>query len=50
MTGTAHRRRAALVGRGVEVGEVQDLGGVLYASFDDLDGNGWALQRLPTET
>jgi hypothetical protein len=27
--------RAGLVERGVEVGEVQNLGGVLYASFND---------------
>jgi catechol 2,3-dioxygenase-like lactoylglutathione lyase family enzyme len=40
--------RAELVGRGVEVGEVQDLGGVLYASFKDPDGNGWLLQQLPS--
>jgi predicted enzyme related to lactoylglutathione lyase len=39
--------RMELVERGVEVGEVQDLGGVLYASFSDPDGNGWALQQLP---
>jgi catechol 2,3-dioxygenase-like lactoylglutathione lyase family enzyme len=39
--------RTELVERGVEVGEVQDLGGVLYASFSDPDGNGWALQQLP---
>jgi catechol 2,3-dioxygenase-like lactoylglutathione lyase family enzyme len=39
--------RAELVERGVEVGEVQNLGGVLYASFNDPDGNGWALQQLP---
>jgi catechol 2,3-dioxygenase-like lactoylglutathione lyase family enzyme len=39
--------RAELVEQGVEVGDVQDLGGVLYASFSDPDGNGWALQQLP---
>jgi catechol 2,3-dioxygenase-like lactoylglutathione lyase family enzyme len=39
--------RAELVERGVEVGEVQDLGGVLYAPFNDPDGNGWTLQQLP---
>lgn len=39
--------RVELASRGVEVGEVQDLGGVLYASFSDPDGNGWALQQLP---
>jgi predicted lactoylglutathione lyase len=39
--------RAELVYRGVNVGEVQDLGGMLYASFSDPDGNGWTLQQLP---
>jgi predicted enzyme related to lactoylglutathione lyase len=39
--------RAELVARGVEMGEVQDLGGVLYAPFSDPDGNGWTLQQLP---
>jgi catechol 2,3-dioxygenase-like lactoylglutathione lyase family enzyme len=39
--------RAGLSERGVEVGEVQDLGGVFYASFSDADGNGWLLQQLP---
>ena len=39
--------RAELAERGVEVGEVQDLGGVLYAPFGDPDGNGWTLQQLP---
>jgi hypothetical protein len=40
--------RAELVERGVEVGEVWDLGeGVLYVSFSDPDRNGWALQQLP---
>jgi uncharacterized glyoxalase superfamily protein PhnB len=39
--------RSELSERGVDVGEVQDLGGVLYASFNDPDGNGWTLQQLP---
>ena len=39
--------RAELADRGVDVGEVQDLGGVLYAHFRDPDGNGWTLQQLP---
>ena len=39
--------RAELIDRGVEAGEVQDLGGVLYAPFSDPDGNGWTLQQLP---
>ncbi|GAB3896095.1 hypothetical protein GCM10029964_076960 [Kibdelosporangium lantanae] len=39
--------RAELVGRGVEVGEVEDSGGVLYAYFADPDGNTWCLQHMP---
>ena len=39
--------RAEFSERGVEVGEVVDLGGVLYAPFNDPDGNGWTLQQLP---
>ncbi|OLR92449.1 VOC family protein [Actinokineospora bangkokensis] len=42
------RARAALVERGTEVGEVEDVGGgVLYASFADPDGNTWTLQHMP---
>ncbi|GAA1948811.1 VOC family protein [Amycolatopsis minnesotensis] len=39
--------RAELVGRGVEVGEVEDSGGVFYAHFADPDGNTWCLQHMP---
>jgi predicted enzyme related to lactoylglutathione lyase len=39
--------RAQLVERGVEVGAVEDLGGVLYAHFADPDGNTWCLQHMP---
>ena len=39
--------RAALIDRGAEVGPVQDLGGVFYASFADPDGNTWTLQHMP---
>ena len=39
--------RAELVGRGVAVGEMQDMGGVKYASFRDPDGNTWVLQEIP---
>ena len=38
--------RTELMGRGVAVGEVQNMGGVLYASFTDPDGNTWVLQQL----
>ena len=39
--------RDLLVGNGVEVGEIQDLGGVLYSRFEDPDGNMWLLQQWP---
>jgi len=38
--------RAELVGRGVEISEVHDMGGVKYAYFSDPDGNAWALQEI----
>jgi catechol 2,3-dioxygenase-like lactoylglutathione lyase family enzyme len=42
--------RDALVGRGVPVGEVQQLGpegapGSRFCFFEDPDGNGWAVQE-----
>ena len=40
--------RAELSGRGVDVSEVTDMGGVKYAHFSDPDGNSWALQQLPS--
>lgn len=39
--------RALLVGRGVDVSDVDDMGGVRYAYFSDPDGNSWALQEIP---
>jgi predicted enzyme related to lactoylglutathione lyase len=39
--------RAALIGRGVDVAPVEDMGGVFYASFADPDGNTWTLQHMP---
>jgi catechol 2,3-dioxygenase-like lactoylglutathione lyase family enzyme len=33
--------------RGVELGEVQDLGGCLFCRFEDPDGNSWLLQQWP---
>jgi predicted enzyme related to lactoylglutathione lyase len=41
--------RDALVGRGIEVGEVLDMQGVLYAQFIDPDGNLWLLQQFPAD-
>jgi catechol 2,3-dioxygenase-like lactoylglutathione lyase family enzyme len=42
---------AELSGRGVELGEVQELGqpgrpGFKFAFFNDPDGNGWAVQEI----
>ena len=42
-----NQARDALVQRGVEVGEVTDTGGVMYAPFNDPDGNLWLLQEFP---
>jgi predicted enzyme related to lactoylglutathione lyase len=39
--------RAALLQRGVEVGEVIDYSQVKYAEFRDPDGNTWLLQEFP---
>ena len=45
------RARAELVGRGVDVGAVQDVGGgVLYAALRDPDGNTLTLQEMPWRT
>jgi catechol 2,3-dioxygenase-like lactoylglutathione lyase family enzyme len=43
--------REALAGRGVTVGDVQQLGpegspGSRFCFFEDPDGNGWAVQEL----
>jgi len=39
--------RAALVARGIQASEVQDIGGVKYVWFSDPDGNLWGLQQWP---
>ncbi|MGY6651577.1 VOC family protein [Amycolatopsis sp. TRM77291] len=39
--------RAELAERGVEISDVEDLGGVFYAYFADPDGNTWCLQHMP---
>jgi catechol 2,3-dioxygenase-like lactoylglutathione lyase family enzyme len=39
--------RAELAGRGVPVGEVQDLPWGRFLFFQDPDGNGWAVQQIP---
>lgn len=37
--------REALISRGLDISEVSDMGGVKYAHFNDLAGNGWELQQ-----
>jgi catechol 2,3-dioxygenase-like lactoylglutathione lyase family enzyme len=39
--------RRALTDRGIELSDVDDMGGVLYSYFTDPDGNMWALQQWP---
>ncbi len=39
--------RAELVGRGIEVSEVDEQPWGRFVYFSDPDGNGWALQELP---
>ena len=39
--------RSELVGRGVEVGEVQHFPWGSFVFFKDPDGNGWAVQAIP---
>ena len=39
--------RAELVGRGVDVSEVQEFAWGSFVFFADPDGNRWAVQQLP---
>jgi predicted enzyme related to lactoylglutathione lyase len=41
--------REALAARGVETGEIDDMGGVKYSEFSDPDGNLWLLQQFPAD-
>jgi predicted enzyme related to lactoylglutathione lyase len=49
VVGDINTARSALVKRGVDVGEVEDMQGVKYAGFSDPDGNMWLLQEFPPE-
>jgi predicted enzyme related to lactoylglutathione lyase len=40
--------RAELVGRGVDVGDIQRMPWGAFVFFSDPDGNGWAVQELPS--
>jgi predicted enzyme related to lactoylglutathione lyase len=42
-----HAARAELVGRGVEVSEVQEFPWGSFVFFKDPDGNGWSVQAIP---
>lgn len=42
--------REELIGRGVAMGDVDDMGGVKYAGFSDPDGNTWTLQEIPARS
>lgn len=39
--------RRELLERGLELSEINDMGGVKYVYFADPDGNSWALQEIP---
>src|SRR3954467_1183030 len=41
--------RADLAGRGVEVSEIQDFPWGRFVFFSDPDGNGWAVQEIPSQ-
>jgi catechol 2,3-dioxygenase-like lactoylglutathione lyase family enzyme len=43
----AHAAREELIGRGLEVGDVQELPWGSFVFFEDPDGNRWAVQQLP---
>ncbi len=43
-----HAARAELVERGVEVSEVQEFPWGHFVYFRDPDGNGWAVQAIPS--
>jgi catechol 2,3-dioxygenase-like lactoylglutathione lyase family enzyme len=42
--------RAELIGRGVDVSEVQVFDWGSFVFFADPDGNRWAVQQIPTRT
>jgi catechol 2,3-dioxygenase-like lactoylglutathione lyase family enzyme len=44
----ADAARAELLERGVEVGDVQEFPWGRFVFFSDPDGNGWAVQQLPS--
>jgi predicted enzyme related to lactoylglutathione lyase len=47
VVGDIQAARAELIGRGVEVGEVQVFPWGSFVFFSDPDGNAWAVQEVP---
>lgn len=47
VTSDINATRAELVGRGLEVSEVQEFPWGLFVFFNDPDGNRWAIQQIP---
>ena len=48
VVGDVRAARAALIERGVEMGEIDEHDqGIKYAAFSDPDGNTWTLQEMP---
>lgn len=43
------KARESLIGRGVDVGDIMDYGGILMARFADPDGNSWLFQEIPPQ-
>ena len=43
-----HAARADMLGRGVEVGEVQTFPWGAFVFFSDPDGNTWSVQQIPS--
>jgi len=43
-----HAAQAALAARGVQVSDVQEFPWGSFVFFADPDGNGWAVQQLPS--
>ena len=39
--------RRAMKAKGLDAGEVIDMGGILYVPFSDPDGNQWVFQEIP---
>jgi catechol 2,3-dioxygenase-like lactoylglutathione lyase family enzyme len=46
----ADAARAELLGRGVEVGDVQEFPWGRFVFFADPDGNTWSVQQIPPRT